>query len=235
MNKLKFLYDVVKTMQAQEDLQGTLRVEIHKDQTGIFVLGSQFAKNRVTGEGHSQIKTEFDYDGKKMRHESNTEFTAHTICGFHDRMRQHFREHCQAGRLNHEASSGQGCCDFKEKLNHIALLLQLLSSFKLEENTDQSYLLSVNSVDFPEELKKALVQKLQQHHDAARTACEESRFGACKLIQDLHQLEDHDLELRIKINRDYTIAQLNLVCTGFGKDENDLSSNWELKGELNLG
>jgi hypothetical protein len=234
MNKLKFLYDVVKTMQAQENLKGTLLVEANKDQTSFFVLESQFAKNMVTGEGQSKINTEFDYDGKKMRHESSTEFAANTICGFHDRMHQHFREHCRAGRLRHEANPGQRCCGFKEKLNHIALLLQLLSSFKIEENAGQSYILTVNSVDFPEELKKALIQKLKQHHDTAQPGCDESRFGACKLIRELHQLQDHDLELRIKINRNYTIAQLNLVFKGFGKDENNIRSDWELKAELNL-
>jgi hypothetical protein len=236
MNKQKLLYDVVKTMQAQENLQGTLLVEAKKDQTGIFVLESQFAKNLVTGQGQSKIKIEFDDDGKKIRHESSTEFKANTTCGFHDRLHQHFREHwhCRAGRLPHEGNPGQRCCGFKEGLNHIALLLQLLSSFKLEENAGQSYLLAVNSVDFPEELKKALIQKLQQHHDSLRPDCDESRFGACKLIRQLQQLEDHDLELKIEISPNYTVSQLNLVCIGSGKDENNISSNWELKVELNL-
>jgi hypothetical protein len=44
MNKLKFLYDVVKTMQAQENLKGSLLVEATKEQTAIFTLESQFAK-----------------------------------------------------------------------------------------------------------------------------------------------------------------------------------------------
>jgi hypothetical protein len=56
MNKLKFLYDVVKTMQAQENLKGSLLVEATKEQTAIFTLESQFAKNLVAGEGQSQIK-----------------------------------------------------------------------------------------------------------------------------------------------------------------------------------
>ena len=56
-------------------LHGVLTAEAQKDRVNIFTIRNEFDKNLQTGLTKAKISTEIDYEGKMVKHESNTEFT----------------------------------------------------------------------------------------------------------------------------------------------------------------
>lgn len=232
MNKLKFFNDVVRTMKEKENWQGTLQVEATRDRVKLFDLMSQFDKNLAIGQGQSKIKLEFDCDGHKMKHESSNEFTLPTPhgvhCQIHHKLKEHW--HCRSW----QGAAGEKGGGFKAKLDRIALLLQLLSSFKLEQQADQSFVLSVNSADFSAELKQALRERQKQHWEGARQYLDGEPACGCSLIRELAEVEDHDLEFRALVSPSYSVLKLDLICKGTGKSQDNIPAELTLKAELNL-
>lgn len=75
MNKIKFMYDVVKTMGDKEIFNGTLKVEEVKDGNNVLNFINEFERNTLDGHMKSRIKTEMDNEGRKLKHESSTNVT----------------------------------------------------------------------------------------------------------------------------------------------------------------
>lgn len=159
MNKIKVLYDVVKAMRNQEAFNGTLTVQVHKDEAELFSLRNEFEKNLLTGQTKAKINTELDYDGKIAKHESKTEFTMPRSgeCRHHEFIRH----------LHH--SHAAGCEGLKGKLSRIAFALSVLTALQTEEQEDKTIIISLSAADLPEDSKALLHEKISrasecQHH-----------------------------------------------------------------------
>lgn len=118
MNKIKLMYDVVKTMKEKELINGNLTVEGTKDQVQFVRFANEFQRNLLTGDVKAKISTQLDVEGKKVKHESSTEFTLnHNRQGMFHHFGMHMHEH---HRLHH---SGQGH-SFKDKLTVLAFVFE---------------------------------------------------------------------------------------------------------------
>jgi hypothetical protein len=234
MNRLKFLLDVINTMKEQEKVKGALRVEALKDRVKIFNLESQFEKDMLTGRGKSKIKTAFDCDGQQLSHESSTEFTNIHKChgGLHRRFREHL--HGRAGWLRRQGDPEVRCGGLKEKLNHIALLLQVLDSIQLEEQADRSYLISLKTTDFPAELKQGVIEKMTRCREAAREHFNESRFESCGPIRELHEIKEPEVEFQMSVNGNKKVSWINLEMKGVCESEANPQTQVTLRAELEL-
>lgn len=232
MNKLKFLYDVVKTMKAKDSVKGVLMVEASRDRNKVLDVQTEFEKNTVTGAKRSKIKAEYDCDGKTLRHESSTEVTGGECQGWHGRMHQGLKNHIH--QHFHQAHTGCKCGGMKEVLGRIGFMLQLLQIMKLEETADKSVVLSINFNDFPDEIKQGICEKLKQHRVMAQEHLKPEWFkGTCCMV-DLHQMEELQLELSAIIKPSYEIEKMILVLDGVKQNEDQTQTEVALKVELDL-
>jgi hypothetical protein len=235
MNRLKFLLDVIQTMKEQEKVKGAFRVEATRDQVKVFNLESHFEKDMLTGKGQSKIKTALDCDGKKLSHESSTEFTMN-LHGQHGGMHRHFRErlNCRAGWLRHQGDPAAKCGGLKEKLNHIAILLQVLEKIQLEEQPDRSYVFSLKTADFPADLKRAVIEKMRERREAAREHLDADHFEGCALIRELHDIQEAELEFQMGVNRDNKVSWVSIAIEGITGSEAHPQTGLTLRAELDL-
>jgi hypothetical protein len=131
MSKIKLLYDVITTMKDKESCRGKLKVEGSKDQVKIFGLDNEFEKNMADGRVKAKVTLEMDNDGKKVKHESTTEFEG---CGSHGTghrgfMGHMFSHHCHGQHPDQGQTGGCGeikRCGIKEKLSRLACMLNVL-------------------------------------------------------------------------------------------------------------
>ncbi len=244
MNRVQLLYEVVKALRAEEVFQGALQVEARKDQTPVFHLDTEFLKNTITGELRSKIKTEYDYDGKKMKHESSTEANLndfHFRRPMHPGMMRHWHGHCHPGmfqgpdRAQGAGEPGWGHHQFgrpgggfKEGLDRAAFMLQLFNNIQLVEE-DRTFALSLRLTDIPEELRRAMRERMNQ--EEIRRHFEEHPHPA--IIKALHELEDPDLEINVIINKQYQIEKVAWALHGV-QNEDGAAREWDVKAELSL-
>ena len=152
MNKIKLLYDVVMTMRNKEALHGVLTAEAQKDRVNIFTIRNEFDKNLQTGRTKAKISTEIDYEGKMIKHESNTEFTLpHSGEG----------SHCEFIKSMHDDHS-TGCGGLKGVLSKLSLALAILNALQAEEQENKSVVMSLNADDLPEDTKKLICEKMSR-------------------------------------------------------------------------
>ncbi|HBE79913.1 MAG TPA: hypothetical protein DDW65_19360 [Firmicutes bacterium] len=237
MNKIQLMLDVVKTMKAKESLQGTFNAEAKKDQVKIFSVDNQFARNTVTGATKVKINTDYDYDGNQVKHESNTEFNLKDFqpgmhAGFHEHMRMHRQMHCQpgeSGAFSFPGHSGIHSCGFKGGLSRISLLLHVLNNIALEEKPDQSFVLSLNRTDLPEEFKQLMQERMNQPE--VRQAFEHEAHG---FLKELHMVESPALTVNMIITKKYEVEKIKLEFSGNQKDENNADHLLTMETELNF-
>ncbi|TCL76403.1 hypothetical protein EDC14_1002162 [Hydrogenispora ethanolica] len=108
MNKVQLMYDVVKALREKQVLQGAFQVEGRKDGAAVFHLATEFEKNTATGECRSKIRTEYDYEGRRLKHESETELNLPEFqgpwpgrCG----LMRHWHDHCSMMLHGHDHCS----------------------------------------------------------------------------------------------------------------------------------
>ena len=159
MNKIKLIYDVVKTMKEKDILTGTLKAEgLKDDERGVIRIQDIFEKNNLTRKTKAKIKSEVDSDGKKMKMDNVMEFEGKDFHGHHGFMKHgHCHHHGHHFGQNPDENSG----GFKGGLNKLAFALSILNNLKVEENEDKSIVLFLTLADIPEELKKMLKEKRQ--------------------------------------------------------------------------
>ena len=114
MNKIKLMYDVVKTLKEKEVLKGSVKAEARKNEVKVFRLEKEFEKNTLSGQVKSKISTELDYEGKTVKHESSTEFNLQDCC----REKHHGFIRSMHGQHRHQDYNGK-CCGIKGKLSKI--------------------------------------------------------------------------------------------------------------------
>lgn len=227
MNKIKVLYDVVKTMKDKDFFNGTLSVEGRKDQVKIFGFNNEFEKNITDGQVKAKINLELDHEGKKVKHESSTEFNMHNLHGHcHHGFMNHMRfHHCHGHQHNH--MEGMKRCGIKEKLTKFTLLLNILNSIKIEEQKDKSLLLALSFDEIHEDIKKIIHEKLQHKkmHQNDDVHCAVKEFSC---------MENPNASLNILINKNNEVEKIALKIDGKQKDELNEIHQMNLNAELCL-
>lgn len=232
MNKLKFLYDVVKTMRAKDSVKGALVIEASRNRNKVLEVQTEFEKNTVTGTKRSKIKAEYDCDGRTLRHESSTEVAGGDCHGWHGRMHQGLRNHIH--QHFGTAHCDGPCGGIKNVLGRIGFMLQLLQIMKLEETADKSVVLSINFNDLPDETKREISEKIKQHHASIPHHPKPEWLKSNCWMVDWDRMEDLQLELSAIIKPNFELEKGILVVDGVKKDEDQNPSAVALKVELDL-
>jgi len=165
LSKLKIIVDVMNTMKQKEVVSGIFKAVGTKDQVEIGHFNNEFEKNLANGETKIKLSAEFDCDGKKLKHESQSEFTMQGCCRHkhHGFMKHMHQMHHHTSQIGGQNQGEHKCCGIKGKLTRFAFMLNVLNQIKVDEKEDKSVVLSLNLKEIPEELKKLLHEKMSQH------------------------------------------------------------------------
>jgi hypothetical protein len=227
MNKVKILYDVVRTMKGKNVFKGALKAEGMKDEARVFSFDNVFERNNTKGQIKAKTSTDVDFEGRKMKLENNIDLEIPGCKGPHSFMK-HMHAHHHAQHCHGEHSGG-----IKEGLNRIVAVLGMLNSLKVEEQEDKSVVLSLESADIPEEIKKAIHEKIQQHkseeHEGMHGNHEHHKF-----MKEFHSMDKADFKLRIIINKNSEVEKVTLEVDGEQTDAKDDKHVMKMQAELNL-
>lgn len=219
MNKIKVLYDVVKTMKDKEAFKGNIKLDAVKGGVKVLSFANEFETNTKNGETKANISLDLDDEGKKVKHESNSEFNmkCHKHHKFHHGMGMHHGMHGHGG--------------IKAGLSKATFILNLLNVMKVEEQEGKS----VISL----ELKEVLKEMKDIHKDFHKEISDEKRAewnkkmnegGANdfhkhhKFIKELLCSEDSDTLLKIYANKNNEVEKVELS----GKGENSINGSLDL-------
>lgn len=194
MNKIKLLYDVVRTMRAKERVNGVLTANVSKDQEEILSLRNEFAKN-AAGEAKAEVCCELSLDGSKVKRESRTEFSA-AEGGRRGFLGLFIRHH------HHQVKDG--CPGFQGILSRISNLFGILNSLKAEEKENGAAVLSLDLSEVPEEMKFLLQERLRQRHD---------RRPHCGILEQC-ELETLNGVLELTVNSGRELERLEATLHG---------------------
>jgi hypothetical protein len=210
MNKIKFLYDVVKTMKTKEILNGVLKAEVEKDQVKIFSIQNEFEKNLSTGQIKSKVNAEVDYEGRTGAQEYCDGFGINKEQPDFQRHIPHFH--------------GRGREGLKEKFAKWAFALGILDAVKIEEQQDKTMVISLNVNDIPTDMKLLFHEKMSQakgHHHFDHP-----------LMHEVCAVDELDLVLNLHINKNYEVE--NILLTAGGNQSDRQSQQHDLKARAEL-
>jgi len=216
MNKLKVLYDVVKTLRDKEVINGVATVEVQKDHAKIFYIKNEFEKNLVTMETKANIISEVDYEGKKVKHQSTTEFTNHCPGnGMHHKL---FRA------MNH---GGGKCGSIKAKLTKLSFVLGLLHNIKAEEQADKTTLVTLEMTQLPEDIK-ILIQEKMSHAESYHNQRQ------CCFMKECCCIEKGKFSFAMSVNKNYEIDKIVVTFDGVQHNEENGQHVLDIVAELQL-
>jgi hypothetical protein len=216
VNKLKVLYDVVRTMRSKEAFDGTLTVEAHRGETQVFSLRNEFAKDFAAGRTRAKIATELDCEGKTVKHESVTEFA---MAGG-DGCRHH-------GFLRHmHQAHGCGCAGLKGKLAGLAFALSVLNALKTEEREDKTVAISLSAADLPEDARALLRERLNRAE-----GCHHHGPG---LMKEFCGADDFDFSVEVLANKDSEVEKVVAAFVATRKDGPGAPRDLTARAELSL-
>ena len=213
MNKIKLLYDVVKTLREKDVLRGVATGQVQKDQVRIFYAKNEFEKNLLTKHTKANITTEVDYEGKQVKHQSITEFTNCCHDGHHHKLFKHMHSGC--------------CGGLKQKLTKLAFVLQLLNSLKAEEQSDKSTLVTLEITELPEDIKAMLQEKM-----SIDGSCQQ--HGSHCFRKELCSIEKGNFSLAMSVNKDNEIEKIVIIFEGTQRNEQDEQHALSINAELQL-
>ncbi|WP_040292832.1 hypothetical protein [Acetonema longum] len=220
MNRIKVLYDAVMAMRKKETFNGTLTVQVNKDDVRLFSLRNEFVKNLLTGQTKAKITTDLNYDGTTFNHESNTEFTRQPSgeCRQHHfhNLHPHFQHFHEAGR--HGGWQG--------RLARLAFGFSILSALQIEEQEGKPVIM-LSAADLSEDARDLFREHL-------------IRFGACRqhqrhgLFREICQADEPDFAARIFLNANHEIEKAVIIFAGTRQDEQNTAHDVTAKVELSL-
>lgn len=207
MNRIKVLYDVFKTMKEKELFNGSINVDSSKGGTKVLSFSNEFSTNMTTGETKIKINSESDFDGKKFKHESNTEFNT---------------KDCKHHKFHHMHAHHHGmCCEhggIKAKLSKITFVLGVLDSLKIEE-MDDKLILSLDLKEIIKEIKEQHKNLDKQHkHFCDQNKDEYHKHCAC--IKDFLFNTNNNAVLNVHVNKNNEVEKIEIVANG----ENSLNA-----------
>lgn len=126
MNKIKVLYDVFKTMKEKEVFKGSVKLEATKGDVKVLSFSNEFETDTKSGETKANISVDLDAEGKKVKHDSNSEFNIKECPhhGFHRGMHNH--------GMNMHGHGG-----IKGGLSKVTFILNLLNNVQVEEKDER--------------------------------------------------------------------------------------------------
>jgi galactokinase/mevalonate kinase-like predicted kinase len=216
MNKIKLLYDVVRTMRNKEALHGVLTAEAQKDKVSIFTIRNEFDKNLQTGRTKAKISTELDYEGKMVKHESNTEFTL--PCSGEGK-------HCEFMKHMHGDYSA-GCGGVKGILAKLAFALAILNALQAEEQESKSVVMTLNADDLAEDTKELLCEKMSR-----ASSCGHGGHG---FIKEFCSVDKLDFLLKMFINKKSEVEKILITFGGSNSDGQNEKHDLKAKAELSF-
>jgi len=200
MNKIKLLYDVARTMKNREKIEGVLQVKLHRDEEEVFSLRNAFEKS-AAGKARTTVASALNLDGKKVTRESTTEFDLSGPCHHGPGMlRRMFHGHHGEGR----------CCGVAGFFGKLSLAFGILNSLEVEEKGDGTATVSLQLSEAPQELRTALVEKLQYKHDCL------AQYG---FLKPGHQVETLNGALMMTVNKDRAIEAITVDLGSMARDE----------------
>ncbi len=215
MNKLKLLYDVVKTLRDKEVINGVATVEVQKDQGRIFYVKNQFQKNLVTMQNTATITSEIDYEGKKVKHQSTTEFT--NLCPGNGTRHKLFKHMHHAGK----------CGGLKARLTKLAFVLGILNNIKAEEQEDKTILVTLEMTELPEDIKTVIQEKMS-HAESCHTQ------DQCCFMRELCCIEKGKFSFAMSVNKNYEIEKIVIAFDGVQQNAENEQHALDIVAELQL-
>lgn len=213
MNKIKLLYDVVKTLRGKDVLRGVATGQVQKDQVRVFYVKNEFEKNLLTSKAKANITTEVDYEGKQVKHQSITEFT--NCC--HDGRPHKFFKHMHSG----------GCGGLKQKLTKLAFALNLLNNLKAEEQSDKSTFVTLEITELPDDIKALLQDKM-----SSADSCH--NHGSHCFMKEFCSIVKGNFSLAMSVNKDNEIEKLVITFEGSQLNEQNEQHSLSMNAELLL-
>jgi len=221
MNKIKVLYDVFKTMKDKEIFKGNLKVEAAKGESKILSFSNEFETNTKSGETKAKLNVNSDVEGKKVKHESNSEFNIKNCPHhkFHKGMHMHHHGH------------GCGHGGIKAGLSKITLVLNLLNNIQVEEKEEKSII----SLDLKEVLKEMKdlhkdfhkgidEEKILESHKQMHDGMNKDFHKHHKFIKEILCCEQSDALLKIYANKNNEIEKVEISAKG----ENTINGTLDL-------
>ncbi len=202
MNKIKVLYDVFKTMKEKESFNGNIKVDAVKAGTKVLSFSNEFSTNSTTGETKIKINSESDFDGKKAKHESTTEFNMKDCKHhkFHHNMHMHHHEMC----CGHDGIKG--------KLSKITFMLNILNNIKTEEKGDRS-ILSLDLKEIISEIKNHH-KDLDKNHQNSAEHDMDKHPNHCACMKEFLCSTYSDAALNIYVNKNNEVEKIEIIANG---------------------
>lgn len=215
MNKIKLLYDVVKTLKGTDIFNGVATAEVQKDQVKIFYVKNEFQKNLLTMQTKANITTEIDYEGKQVKHQSTTEFTNHCPGHGHHKLFEH---------MHH---AGGKCGGVKAILTKLAFVFNILNSIQTEEHEDKTILITLDLTEIPEDIKTLIREKMSQADSGHKheTHC---------FIKEFCSMEKGNFSFAMSVNQYYEIEKIVITFDGIQNYEQNEQHVLNIKAELQL-
>lgn len=221
MNKIKVLHEVFKTMKDKEVFKGNLKLEAAKGEVKILSFSNEFETNTKNGETKAKLNLDLDAEGKKVKHESNSEFNIKNC--------PHHKFH----RGMHMHHHGYGHGGIRAGLSKIALLLNLLSNVEIEEKEDRSII----SLDLKEVLKEIKDmhkdfhkgiddEKILEYHKQMHDGMDKDFHKHHKFIKDILFSEQSDTLLKIYANKNSEIEKVEISVKGENTIDGTLNLTW---------
>ncbi len=207
MNKIKLLYDVARVMRDKDTLNGTVKISGLKDGVEAFRVDNEFSKDMLSGTSRSRITSIVDYDGKQIKHESNTEFNVYQDP---EDEKQDYKRPMFFHR-HHACKHRLGA---KEKLDRLMVVLGALNDMKVDEQEDKSLMLSLDLKNIPEDLKTGLhLHHMHGHHGPQfffKGSCSMDEGTVQCRINKKYEVEDILIDIKGKLEQDDKIHDLTL-------------------------
>ncbi|MFW2491010.1 hypothetical protein ACN077_20950 [Clostridium chromiireducens] len=227
MNKIKVLYDVFKTMKDKEVFKGNVKLEAAKGDVKVLSFSNEFETNTKSGETKANINVDFDSEGKKVKHESNSEFNIKNCPhhGFHRGMHMHNHG------MNMHGMRGHG--GIKGGLSKVTFILNLLNNVQVEEKDEKSIIsLELKEVfkeikDMHKEFHKGMdEEKIMEHIKQMKESDDRGFHKHHKFIKELLSSENSDAVLKIYANKNNEVEKVEISSKGENTVNGSLDLVW---------
>jgi len=220
MNKIKVLYDVFKTMKDKEVFKGDISMEATKGEVKVLSFSNQFETNAKSGETKAKLNIDLDAEGKKVKHESSSEFN---IKGC-----SHHKFHKGMNMHNHGMHGHSG---IKDGLSKITFVLNLLNNVQVEEKEDKSVIsLELKEVfkeikDMHKDFHKGIDdEKILEYHKKMHEGTNRDFHKHHEFIKELLCSEQSNAVLKIYANKSNEIEKVEISAKG----ENTINGSLDL-------
>jgi len=224
MNKIKVLHDVFKTMKDKELFKGNIKVEAAKGDVKVLSFSNEFETNTENGETKAKLNLDLDVEGKKVKHESNSEFNIKDCPHhkFHKGMHMHHHGHGMHGKGG-----------IKAKLSKITFVLSLLNNVQIEEK-EENYIISLELKEVLKEIKDMHKdfhkeiddEKILEYHKKMNDGISKDFCKHHEFIKEILCSEQSDALLKIYANKNNEIEKIEISAKGENTIDGSLDLVW---------